>query len=115
MCVEDIKLGKASRAYQVSTVFGATAIEIAPEDKHRIALVVGAPTSGTMFIGHDPNVTVLTGVPVPTNFPPIVFNVKDHGEIVTGKLFAIISAGTPSVTVLCASLHLPTFERGQVQ
>lgn len=114
MCIEDIRIGRYSRAYNISTVMGAVAIEIVPEDKNRLCLILGAPTSGTLFWSHDPAVTVLTGIPLPTGFPPIVLNVKDHGEIVTGKVFGIISAGTPNVSVMCSSFHMGQFLREQL-
>jgi hypothetical protein len=110
MCLEDVMIGRASRAYSIATVLSAAvAVEIVPADKFRLTLIIGSPTSGTMFWSHDPNVGVLTGIPLPTAFPPIVLNVKDHGEIVTGAMFGIASAGTPSVTALMASFNPKEF------
>jgi hypothetical protein len=107
MCLEDIRIGRFSRAYYLSTLMAAGVIaEIAPEDKNRIAIIIGSPTTGTLFFGHDPNITVLTGIPLPTAFPPILLSIKDYGEIVTGKIFGIVAAGTPTVSIWCSSFHI---------
>ena len=114
MCMEDILIGRFSRAYTVSTVLSNTVgVQIVPVDNDRLSIVLGSPTAGTMFWSTDPGVGVLTGIPLPSGLGPVTLNVKDHGELVTGALFGIASAGTPSVTAAMASFHSREFIRQQ--
>lgn len=112
MCIEDVKIGRATRAALIATVISnATVTEILPEDRNRYAIVIGAPSAGTAFISDKSDVTVLTGIPIATGQAPLVLDIKTHGEIVRCKLFALASAGTPSMSVLYSSFHLADFER----
>ena len=112
MCIEDVRIGRASRAALISTVLSnVTVQEILPEDKDRYAIVIGAPTSGTAFISDKADVTVLTGIPIATGQAPLVLDIKTHGEMARCKLFALASAGTPSISVLQSSFHLREWEK----
>lgn len=110
MCIEDVKIGRATRASLLPSVLSAAAVtEILPEDRDRYAIVIGAPSAGTAFISDRNDVTVLTGIPIVVGQAPLVLDIKTHGEMVRCKLFAIASAGTPSMSVLSSSFHLLDF------
>ena len=115
MCIEDVRIGRATRGAVITSVLSNVAVvEILPEDSSRFAIVIGAPTAGTAFVSDKNDVTVLSGIPIAVGQSPLVLTLKEHGELVTQKLFALASAGTPSITCLYSSFHLKDFLANQV-
>lgn len=93
MCMEDIRLGRQTVTMEVPISLTNASQAFLERDLFRTVLILWPPPSGTTTFSINSPVVVDQGITVPSGSPPVVLNIKDHGDIVTRQWFAIHSAG----------------------
>lgn len=94
MCMEDVRIGRktGSPYSQHVRVTDTTAVLLVPRNPKRYSLILSAG-SGNYFVSPNRNMADTEGIRFTNSTTPVVLNVKDHGHLVTGDLYAIATSG----------------------
>lgn len=100
MCLEDVRIGKATTADQNQETVGTTSTNAIPQNVDRFALVLCPPNTGTItFSVQDPAVAN-EGIVIAAGGAPVVLSLPKHGALVTKGWFAIGSgAGVKAIWI----------------
>jgi hypothetical protein len=105
MCMQDIQLGRQTYTSEISLSVGESAIELVSSSPNRIALIISAPSTGTITISTNPAVSANNGIILTSGIEPTILNIKDHGDIVRKRLYVIGSTTSITTTVISIILQ----------
>jgi hypothetical protein len=106
VCMEDIKIGReVSSNIKRTAVAAGSAVEIAPANPKRVALLVSSDNTADIFIGPEMLPPTATGgIALTIGVTVQRFRVEDIGTLITQRWFAFSPAGTKQVTVIDSEL-----------
>lgn len=100
MCWEDVKIGRDTSTKVTSFSTGAADAKILDANPFRYALILGAPSAGTVFYSTEVIGAGGQGLTLNTGATPLALNVKDHGDLVRHEWHARGDAGARVHTVI---------------
>jgi hypothetical protein len=91
MCMEDILIGRKSRAISnYGTIRVGVATQFVPRNANRIALMLGSALTSGIYYSLDSSVNVTGhGFFVPVQSSPLIFNISQHGDLARCAWFGI--------------------------
>lgn len=106
MCMEDVRLGRQAAFSEADVAVGVVSVQLLTAAPTRFSLVLGAPLVGTFTFSTTSPVVSGVGLQLTAGQPPIILNVKDHGQMVVQTWFAICSGA--GQTCFVGQTLLPT-------
>lgn len=91
MCMEDVRLGRVMTYSETLVAVGVTTVPLVTGSLTRTMLVLGAPLLGTFTFSTAALGGSGIGLTLAAGMPPIILNIKDHGQMVTQPWNAICS------------------------
>lgn len=91
MCIEDVRLGRQASYSETLIAVGITTVPLVSAAPNRMSLVLGAPLVGTFTFSIAALGGSGIGLTLAAGMPPIILNIKDHGQMVTQPWNAICS------------------------
>lgn len=76
----------------------STAKILVPYNANRVALVIGAITGDSLWLGMTSGVDVDKGIMIPMSTAPLKLTLTEHGRLVHGPIYALASSGNNTVT-----------------
>lgn len=100
MCIEDIRLGRETRTATTSRSVGTTAVQLVQRATDRTSLLISCAVGDRITLSHDPGVTDQFGLVLHAAGSPLLLDIRQHGDIVVGPIYAVASAGTVTVGMI---------------
>jgi len=92
MCMEDVRLGRASyREQKTIVVTDASAVLLSPSDS-RVGVVIDNGGTENVTLSLNNPAVIEEGIVLEPSDPPMTLAVQYHGQIVTGGLYAVCAA-----------------------
>ena len=88
MCCEDMTIGHESKSQPTVIAVPAAAVQLVMASPNRIALVFGNPSIGAVGITTLQPTAATDGMQLTPTSPPIMLNIRDHGDLVQRSWFA---------------------------
>jgi hypothetical protein len=110
MCLQDVLIGRATKAGFSTVSITTAAKQIVSQSPNRFGLLVCAPVSGILTIAPDPAVTSGVGIQIAAGQGFYYLDIKTHGDLVKHTWFGIMSAGTVTVGFADVGLDMPRLE-----
>lgn len=108
MCMEDVRLGRATvtRVKAVTIAAGSTET-ILPQEADRVSVLLAPVAAGTGFIRFGANdVNSLTGIPIAGMQWPLILNLQFNGDLCRQELIGQAVGG--DLTVYTVATYLET-------
>lgn len=99
MCMQDVIIGRKTGSYQVTPTINATSTILLPADDKRFAIVISNPSAGVLTLSFADPAVANQGIRIDTGSEALILTLKEHGNMVTRKIMAIMSAGSIPVGV----------------
>lgn len=106
MCIEDVRLGRASLFSETDVAVGVVSVQAIAAAPTRFSLLLGPPLVGTVTYSTGNPAVSGVGLNLSAGQPPIRLNVKDDGMCVAMAWFAICSGAGQTVFVGSALLPI---------
>lgn len=100
MCWQDVEIGRQTSTKVNTYSTGAASAKILDANPFRYSLVMGAPSAGTVFYSTEAIGAGGQGITLNTGAPPMILNVKDHGDLVRHEWYARGDAAARAHTVI---------------
>lgn len=97
MCWDDIKIARLTTSNRLSTSLTTTAKALAGHAPDRFALILCAPSSGTITWSTEASVANGEGIAIAAGGAPVILKLTDVGDLVRRQWFGIMSAGTVTI------------------
>lgn len=91
MCMEDVRIGRRATFAETDVAVGVASVLLVAASPNRFSLVLGAPLVGTFTFSTNTPAVSGVGLQLTAGQPPLVLNIKDHGQMVTQNWYAICS------------------------
>lgn len=105
MCMEDIRLGRRSPGSYGDSVIQTTVTLYVPPDRHRTALILWGPATGSVELSTNPTFAAGQGFHLGSGEGGVVLNVQHHGDIVRRAWYATHSVGGVNLHWEASSLY----------
>lgn len=92
MCMEDIKIGLKTRSKSIPFTGTGASQPVLDQDPSRRAVILGAPSAGSITYLHGTGVTSGLGYNLAAGQPPIQLCRDEYGDMVTEPWFAVTAA-----------------------
>ncbi len=99
MCIEDIRLGRKTRAAQTRVTLGVVSVLTVGNAFDRVSLIFSNPSAASVTFSINNPAVDGEGITIATADPPVKLNIRDDGRLVTSQWFAVAAVGTPTVDV----------------
>ena len=103
--MEDVRMGRDTGVATRSVTVGTTATAFVGDSLQRVGLIISAPSATRITLSEDPNVTDLNGIALYASGTPLLLDIKQVGNVVTRRLFAV--SQTASQVVGFVEVFLP--------
>lgn len=104
MCMEDIRIGRKQRSSTTTMNYTSSVQkQIAGYDALRVGLILW-PSNTNVYLFPGPDVGATNGILMTTAGPPIMLNIRDHGDLCQKSWHAIPNSGTGQIPV--TEIHL---------
>lgn len=97
MCMEDIRIGRATDGEYRTRAIAATATQILMRNKWRTRAVIFGPRSGSVSIAPNSSLIVGEGIVMTAGDEPKILRVEEYGNLLCLDWWAISTVGTTSV------------------
>ena len=110
MCLEDVKIGKASQGKMIPFTITAAGAQVLPQDNNRRGIILGPPDAGTVTYFQGQQGTAGLGFNLTSQSGVIELDADLWGSVVRDPWFAIANPGPSNIAV--AFVH---FQREDMQ
>lgn len=111
MCMEDINIGRETRATMHTFTVGAADQKLLDYNPYRVGLILSAPPSGSVTYSWAAITNQGLGWHMVNGTQPLKLNIRDDGEAVKQELHSLADAATRRISV--TEITLARMEHGQ--
>jgi hypothetical protein len=97
--MEDVRLGRVEGLTEANVAVGLASVAVVTSAPTRAILILGSTLVGTMSYSTVNPAVAGAGLQVGAGGPPIVLDIKHHGQFTTAAWFGICSSAAQSVFV----------------
>lgn len=94
MCMEDVRIGRATQAAESQQAVGVASAQIVAASPNCFSLIFSPPVVGNITLSTVTPVVLNAGYNLSAGGPPLILTLEQHGAMVTKAWFAIGSAAT---------------------
>ena len=97
MCMEDVRMMRDTGVATTNVNVQITPTLLCGNALTRVALIISAPLATRITLSENPNVTDLQGIVLFPGQNPLTLDIKQVGNVVTRRLYAVAQTGAENI------------------